>query len=187
MSPHERPIAGPAADFAATLRAALPVLETARTRLRAPELGDFDLWAEIVTGPAGADIGGPFSREDAFTEFCAAVSLWLLRGHGLWTVEDRDGHEVLGFVLVGFEPGDLEPELGYLFRAAATGKGYAAEAAGAARDHALGAAGLPSLVSYVAPENAPSARLAERLGGWRDGEVDGCQVWRHAPKQGGRA
>jgi RimJ/RimL family protein N-acetyltransferase len=178
-APHERPIPGPAADFAATLAAELPVIETARLRLRAPCLSDFDAWAEILTGPAGPHLGGPFDRDDAFTEFAAACGLWLLRGHGVLTVEPLAGGQVLGFVLIGFEPGDQEPELGYLFRPMAEGQGYATEAARALRDHAVGPLGLATLVSYIDPENPRSIRLAERLGAVRAGDLDGAQVWLH--------
>jgi RimJ/RimL family protein N-acetyltransferase len=179
-APHEIPIPGPAADFAAMLAAQLPMIETERLRLRPPRLIDFDTWAEIACGPAGADLGGPFTRESAFTDFATVVAMWLLRGHGLWTVEPRGGGDPLGFVLIGFEPGDQDPELGYLFRDAAQGQGFAAEAARAARDHGYGPMGLPKLVSYVAPENAGSIRLAERLGA-RPGDPlgDGTTVWHH--------
>jgi RimJ/RimL family protein N-acetyltransferase len=182
MTPaHERPVPGPAADFAATLAARLPVLETPRLCLRAPCLTDFDAWAEVFTGPAGPHLGGPFDRNDAFTEFAATCGLWLLRGHGLWTVESKAGGEVLGFVLIGFEPGDAEPELGYLFRPAAEGQGYATEAAAALRDHAFAALGMDRLVSYIDPENPRSAQVARRLKARHEGEVDGSQVWVHRP------
>lgn len=178
MIAHETPIPGPAADFAATLAARLPVLTTARLRLRAPALADFDAFAEIFCGPEGLHLGGPFDRDEAFGEFAAACGIWLLRGHGLWAVEPKAGGALLGFVLIGFEAGDLEPELGYLFRPAARGQGFAAEAATAARDHAR-ALRLPSLVSYINPANAPSLRLAARLGARPDGMTDGSAVWRH--------
>jgi RimJ/RimL family protein N-acetyltransferase len=178
-APHERPIPGPAADFAVVLAAQLPVIETARLRLRAPRLSDFDAWAEIFTGPAGPHLGGPFDRDDAFTEFAATCGLWLLRGHGVWTVEPKTDGDVLGFVLIGFEPGDQVPELGYLFRPAVEGRGYATEAARALRDHAVGPMGLKDLVSYIDPENARSIRVAERLGAVLAGEFDGAQVWVH--------
>jgi RimJ/RimL family protein N-acetyltransferase len=180
-APHERPIPGPADDFAATLSAQLPVLDTARLRLRATRLEDFDAWAEIFCGPAGPHLGGPFDRDDAFTEFAATCGLWLLRGHGLWTVELKAGGAVLGFVLIGFEPGDQEPELGYLFRPSAEGQGFATEAAATLRDHAFGALGMDRLVSYIAPENPRSARVAERLGAVRAADFDGAQVWVHRP------
>jgi RimJ/RimL family protein N-acetyltransferase len=179
--PWETVIPGPAADFAATLAARLPVIETARLRLRAPQLTDFDAWAEVFCGPAGAHLGGPFDRDAAFTEFTATCGLWLLRGHGLWTVESKAGGEVLGFVLIGFEAGDQEPELGYLFRPIAEGRGYATEAAAALRDHAFSGLGMARLVSYIDPANRRSQRVAERLGAVRAADHDGAQVWVHRP------
>jgi RimJ/RimL family protein N-acetyltransferase len=180
-APHEIVIPGPAAAFAATLSGMLPEIETARLRLRAPRLDDFDAWAEILTGPAAPHLGGPFDRDEAFIEFLASCGTWLLRGHGPWTVEPKQGGDVLGFVLLGFEPGDAEPELGYLFRPSAEGRGYATEAVQAARAHAFTALGLSRVVSYIAPGNTASARLARRVGARLDGHHDGAQVWVHMP------
>ena len=123
-------------------------------------------------------------EEEAFTEFAATCGLWLLRGHGLFTVTDRAG-TVLGFVLIGFEPGDREPELGWLLLPQARGQGYATEAAAALRDHAFTALGLDRLVSYIAPGNAASRRLARALGARVAGLVDEAEVWVHRP-QGAR-
>lgn len=183
IAPHERPMPGPAAAFASALSAQLPRLETARLVLRAPALTDLDAWHEVLAGPAALWLGGPFTRDESFAEFATSVGLWLLRGHGLWTVDTRRG-QTLGFILLGLEPGDHEPELGFLFRPDAEGQGYAAEAARAARDHALGTLGWQSVVSYIAPGNARSIRLAERLGARRDAAAeaalgDGTLVYRH--------
>lgn len=186
-APHEIAIPGPAATFAATLSGMLPEIETARLRLRAPMLSDFDAWAEIFTGPAGPHLGGPFDRDAAFTEFAATCGLWLLRGHGLWTVELKSGGDPLGFVLIGFEPGDQEPELGYLFRPTAEGQGFATEAARGLRDHAFVAMGMDRLVSYIDPENLGSIRVVERLGATRDTDFDGAQVWVHRPVAQGQS
>lgn len=178
-APHEIAIPGPAASFAATLSAQLPVIDTARLRLRAPTLADFDAWAQILTGPAGVHMGGPFSRDDAFTEFLAALGGWLLRGHGPLTLTDKATGATLGFVQIGFEPGDQEPELGWFVTPAAAGKGYALEAATALRAHAFSALGMARLVSYIDPKNTRSRRLAERLGAMVEGQVDGSEVWVH--------
>jgi RimJ/RimL family protein N-acetyltransferase len=43
-----------------------------------------------------------------------------------------------------------------------------AEAAACARDHAFGVLGWKTAVSYIAPANTRSIRLAERLGAVRD-------------------
>lgn len=164
MTPaHEVSMPGQAADLAPRLRAGVPVVDTPRLRLRAPVLEDFPVYAGIACGPRGAGIGGPMTREDAFDDFAKMVAGWLLRGHGLWTIDPRAGGAPLGFVLIGFEPGDREPELGFMLTEAAEGRGIAAEAAAAARDHGFGALGLPSMASYIARGNARSQALAERL------------------------
>ena len=156
------PPPGPCADLGAAMRALVPVLDTLRTRLRAPTLGDFPAWASLMDGPRSVHMGGPLSPEDAAYDFAACVATWTLRGHGAWAVEARDG-ALLGFVMVGFEPSDREPELGWMMLPEAEGQGLAHEAARAARDWAR-AMGLASLVSYVGPANARSLRLADRLG-----------------------
>lgn len=171
LAPHETPGTGPTAAFAERLAAMLPVLETPRTRLRAPRFGDLPAWTEILCDARAVHMGGPYSRADAFLEFAAGLGSWLLRGHGVWTVEPREGGEPLGFVLVGFEPGDREPELGFFLRARAEGNGLAFEAARAARDWAW-AQGLSSLVSYVDPANARACALALRLGAHRDPKAE---------------
>jgi RimJ/RimL family protein N-acetyltransferase len=182
-APHLTPLPGPAADFGAALRTRLPRIETPRCVLRAPRLEDAPAWIAIMAPDAEGHLGGPHTEDRAFTEFAATVGLWLLRGHGLWTVTDH-GDRVLGFVLVGFEPGDQAPELGWLFLPEARGQGLAAEAAAAARAHALGPLGLPELVSYIDPGNTASRRLAERLGARREpAPVEGALVYRHSPTE----
>ena len=182
-APHEIPIPGPAADLAATLRAALPVLDTDRLRLRAPVLEDFAYYAGIVCGPRGRHVLEVPDREAAWLDFAQMIASWLLRGHGLWTIEDRQG-AVQGFVLIGFEPGDHEPELGFLLREGAEGRGIATEAARAARDWAYASAGLTTLVSTIDHDNARSCALAERLGAVRDAVAEAAhghtiRVYRH--------
>jgi chorismate mutase len=149
------------AELAARLRGAVPTLEADRTRLRAMRIEDFPAWAEILCSDRARWMDGPYTRDTAFVEFEATAGAWPLRGHGGWTVEDRATGEVLGFVCLNMEPSDRETELGFFFREAAEGRGVAFEAASAARDWAWSMA-LPSLVSYVDPANARSARLARR-------------------------
>lgn len=181
------PMPGPAADFAGGLRAQLPVLRTPRTILRAPLLEDAPAWSAILEADAEGHMGGPFSAADAFAEFAATIGMWLLRGHGLWTVIDHQD-TVLGFVLIGYEPGDPAPELGFMFCETARGQGYAREAAEAVLRHARETLRLPALVSCIAPGNAPSRRLAERLGARLEGiladegDAQAAEIWRHLPE-----
>jgi RimJ/RimL family protein N-acetyltransferase len=184
---HEMVLPGAPAMLAEGLSALVPAVETERTRLRALRLSDMDAWAEILCTDRARWMDGPMSRDDAFIELAASAGGWLLRGIGFWTVEAREGGDVLGFAGVNMEPSDREPELGYFFREAVEGRGYASEACKAARDWAW-AQGLPSLVSYVDPENLRSVALAERLGARRDAAAEaefdgtpdaGVAVYRH--------
>ncbi len=165
---------------ATAVAATIPSLRTARLTLRAPRIGDFAAYAAIVCTDRGVHIGGPFTMEEAWDDFCRMTVNWLLRGHGNWVMETLT-EEMVGFVSIGFEPGDAEPELGWFLAEGAEGKGYATEAATAVRDHAFSAFGMDRLVSYIDPQNPASRRVAERLGAVLDGELDGSQVWLHRP------
>jgi len=126
-------------------------------------------------------------REGAWLDFTQCIAGWLLRGHGMFTITEKQNGDVLGFVLILMEFGDREPELGWFLTEAAEGHGYAFEAAGAVRDWGLDTLGLDRLVSYVDPPNARSIRLAERLGAWRDATAEAefdvpLRVYRHAPR-----
>lgn len=179
---------GAAAMAAQAIRDRIPRLETERLILRAPETRDFPAWAAIHAADKSGFIGGPTPPERAFSEFSVYIACWLLHGHGLWSVELREDQKLLGFVHLGLEWEDYEPELGWMFLPEARRQGYATEAATAAREHALGLLGAGAFVSYVNPANTPSSRLAARLGAARDANTetaisDELQVWRH----GGRA
>lgn len=181
MTPWTAPLTPGMSAAAAAIGAAVPVLATQRLILRAPRLADFATYAAITCSERGVGLGGPMTPEEAWDDFARMTATWLLRGHGAWTVEE--GGETLGFVLVGCEPGDAEPELGFLFTAAAEGRGIAAEAARAARAHAFGALGLQRLASYIDPANPRARALAARLGARREGMLDGAEVWRHTPEE----
>lgn len=187
---HEHITPGPAEALAAEFREHVPTLATARLKLRAVHITDFDAFAEIVCGDRGKHIGGPMSREDAWYDFACMSSGWMLHGHGGWSVEDAADGSLLGFVVLGLEPGDLDVELGFLFREMAEGKGYAFEAATVVRDWAFRELKLSTLASYVDDANTRSKSLAERLGGKRDkkaeaeiGDKQIC-VFRHSQSEG---
>lgn len=192
--PWEAPPSGASAALATGLRAGLPRLETARLILRAPEIGDFETYREILMSDRAIYMDGPLDRHDAWLDFTQCVANWMLRGHGLFAIEAKPTGETLGFTLICMEWGDQEPELGWFLAEAAEGRGYAFEAAGAVRDWGLGTLELPALVSYIDPPNARSVQLAERLGAWRDetasaalSEAQGAEVsvYRHWPPADG--
>ncbi|WP_300033578.1 GNAT family N-acetyltransferase [uncultured Roseobacter sp.] len=172
----ETPRPGAAALFALGLQEKLPTLRTARLILRAPRVTDFDTFAQIACSERGRYLDGPMTREDAWTDFAQMTSTWLLHGHGIWTIGYQGS--IAGFVLLGFEPGDMEPELGFVLTAAAEGQGLATEAAAAARTHAFETLGWSTLVSYIDPANTRAQATARRLGAHQDDMQDDAQVWR---------
>ncbi len=190
MTPrHELPTPGPAEQIAEMFGALVPMIMTERFLLRAPRLSDFPACVEIACNPRGRFIGGPMSRDDAWDEFAKMCAGWVLHGHGGWTIEARQDTDVLGFVVLGLEPGDREVELGYALTETAEGRGVASESARAARDWAEHELGLTGLVSYIDPDNARSIAVAKRLGAERDSAAeaeigDGTHVYRHSQDGG---
>jgi hypothetical protein len=85
-SPRRQPPQGKAALPATDLASAVPVTETPRLRLRAQVLGDFPACAGVLTRERAHCMGGPFTGEQAFADFCQGIAGWMLRGAGMWTV-----------------------------------------------------------------------------------------------------
>ena len=172
------------------MQAMVPVLETERLTLRAPRVEDMALWTALMAAPPFEE--GP---EDAWYGFVGYSAGWMLYGHGLWSLERRADGALVGFVLLGLEWEDEEPEIGWSLASEARGQGYATEAARAVLGHAEALIGVGKTVSYVDPTNPASAAVAQRLGAQRDlmeeariAEVEGSspQVWRHTPDAGAR-
>ena len=161
----------------------IPVIETGRLILRGPEERDFEAFAAFSASDRAKWVGGPYPRARAWGGFLNTFGHWALRGYGMWMLEDRATGATAGRVGMIFNDGWDEPELGWHVFEGFEGKGYAYEAALAARDYAARHQGLDGVISYIVPDNHRSAALAARLGAVieRDGEVMGhaCKVWRH--------
>ena len=167
----------------------IPTLRTERLTLRAPSLADFEPLAAFYAGPRAAFVGGPLTRERAWRVLAQEAGHWHLRGFGRWTVTETATGTPLGLVGLWHPEGFPERELGWDLFDGHEGRGYATEAARAARDHAYGALGWTTLISLVAEGNDASAAVARRLGAVPDGafvhEVFGpARVFRHpAPEE----
>ncbi|MFW2588618.1 GNAT family N-acetyltransferase [Sagittula sp. SSi028] len=176
---------GPAARVAARMGGKVPVIDTRRLQLRGPRVYDFKAYAEIMTSDRAIFMDGPYTRKEAWGDFTNYVACWMLHGHGLWTI-DAATTPTAGFVLLGYDWDDPEPELGIFIGESAEGHGYALEALEAARDHAFEALKWDSVVSYVASDNDRGNRLMKRAGARRDATAeaalddDALFVWRHA-------
>jgi len=164
--------------------AGVPELRTARLVLRAPRTEDFEVFAGYYASDRSRFTGGPMSREQAWRAFCHLTGHWVHRGYGPFVLAAPDG-AALGSAGPFFPEGWPEPEIAWtLWDPAAEGRGFAHEAALAARDFARQALGWTTPISMIDPANDRSIALARRLGCRPDGTFTHerfglCHLWRH--------
>ena len=153
----------------------IPTLLTSRLRLRAFAQRDLDAYAAIV---ADEDVtrylgdGRPLTRADAWRQMAIFNGHWTLRGFGIWAVEHRESGALIGRIGCFHPEGWPAFEIGYVLGKAFWGGGYATEGAAAALHYARTECRPERIISLIRPENAGSIRVAERLGGRLEGDVD---------------
>jgi len=152
---------------------AVPVLETARLRLRAPVLADFESHAGYSASDRSWLDGGPHDRVAAWRIWASDVALWLLRGYGPFGVEDRVTGAYRGQVGIFQADNYPGPELGWFVVPEAEGQGIAHEAARAVLDWLRAATDWRHVTSIIDPANARSIALGLRLGGVIDPDLPG--------------
>jgi RimJ/RimL family protein N-acetyltransferase len=151
----------------------VPVIDTARLRLRRHALADFPdcaaMWADpIVTRYIG---GVPASEHQVWARLLKYAGLWSLLGFGYWALEERATGRYIGEL--GFaefkralEPSiEGTPELGWALVSSASGRGYATEAVTAAvawGEQRFGAGALTACI--ISPDNLASIRVATKCG-----------------------
>lgn len=151
------------------------LLETERLRLRGYRREDLgDLAAMFADEEHMRFYPAPFTREQTGVWIERQFERYRDDGFGLWIIEERDTGAFLGTAGPSIQvvEGTREVEIGWHVRPGSKGRGFAPEAAGAARDWAFANLDADHLISLVRPENRPSARVAEKIGMHVDREVD---------------
>ena len=140
-------------------------LETPRLVLRRPTGADWPQARAFFMSERAAGVGGPYALGQAWRAYAAFVGHWELLGYGMWAVTRR-GEDTAVAMVGPWCPADWpETEVGWMvWEPEAEGTGLATEAARAAIDHAWRVLGWDTVVSYVAPGNDRSSRLALKLG-----------------------
>ncbi|HLB20918.1 MAG TPA: GNAT family N-acetyltransferase [Solirubrobacteraceae bacterium] len=97
-------------------------------------------------------------------------------GFGLWALQSRSSHELLGFTGLCFVSFDAHftpaVEVGWRLRRSAWGHGYASEAALAALRFGFAELGVREIVSFTSTVNERSRAVMERIGMARDAAGD---------------
>lgn len=161
-----------------------PTLTTARLLLAPHRPSDLPDMAALFGDPGiAAQIGlAPVDREECWKRLLRYIGHWWTLGYGHWTVRDPATGAFLGEIGLmdsrrASEPSfEGAPEAAWAFTREAQGQGYACEACAAMLAWA-DAHGLGRTVCIIDHANAPSIRLAERLGYRAAGEV----TYRDAP------
>jgi RimJ/RimL family protein N-acetyltransferase len=149
-----------------------PTLETARLILRPPEERDLDGFAAMMADEEAARyVGGQQPRSGAWRGMAAMAGSWALRGYGMFSVVEKVTGRWIGRVGPWQPEGWPGAEVGWGLERSAWGKGYATESAAAAIAWAFDELGWDDVIHCIDPDNAPSARVAERLGSTRRGSA----------------
>jgi RimJ/RimL family protein N-acetyltransferase len=147
------------------------VLTTRRLTLTPVAVGDMDaltaLWAD-------ADftrhiMGRGLSEEEVWFRLLRDIGHWQAKGYGNWSIRETATDAYVGSVGVldyrrEIEPAFDAPELGWGVAPAFQGQGLAHEALQAALAWTDAYRLEPRTVCMISPDNAPSIRLAERVG-----------------------
>jgi RimJ/RimL family protein N-acetyltransferase len=145
-----------------------PILETPRLILRGWRAEDFEPFAAMMAEPRVAQFltadQRPQDRGAAWRGMAMFAGHWVLRGYGLFVVEEKATGAFVGRV------GPWQPEMwvgfeiGWGIAPAFWGKGYATEAAVASGAWAFDTFDLDHVVSLIHVDNTRSQAVARRLG-----------------------
>ena len=149
----------------------IPTLQTERLVLRAFSAADHAAFARMESDPGVREFrgGNTLDAAQAWSSMQMILGQWALRGYGVFALGDNaQGGAFIGFAGVLHPAGWAEPEIAYSLDRPYWGGGLALEAATAARSWAFGQFGFPLLVSFIAPANHRSKRVAAKLGAVHD-------------------
>ena len=151
------------------------IIETARLRLRRLDIGDADFLLALMNDPAYLEHIGDRGlrtrdRAEAYISDVVAAS-YVRHGYGMYMAQLRDGGLRVGIAGLVNRPVLPDVDVGFAIARAHWGRGYAGEAAGGVLAHAARDLGLQRVVGVVAPANAASIRVLEKLGLSYEGRV----------------
>lgn len=92
------------------------------------------------------------------------ISSYRIHGFGMYAVRLKDSGDTIGVCGLVRRPELADIDIGYGFLPAGRSQGFAIEAAQSVWNYATEELGLTRLIAIVAPHNAASIRLLEKLG-----------------------
>lgn len=148
------------------------IVETERTRLRPHCLTDFDDIAALWSDPTVLEFISPtpLRRSEAWTRLLRYIGHWSVLPYGYWVIEDKQTGEFLGEVGFADWKREIEPsleglpEIGWLIKPSAQGKGLATEAVKAALHWGDSHISAKDIVSIIHQDHQKSINIARKVG-----------------------
>jgi RimJ/RimL family protein N-acetyltransferase len=153
-------------------------LRTERLLMRPPREADLDDLLAFHDDRLVLKVFGAATRDEVGEWIAIARRGWEERGHGRVVLLDREDGAFLGRSGLRLWPGFEEIEVGWSLIAAARGRGLATEAGRFWLDWGFRELDAPYFTANIAPDNAASIAVAQRLGmtPLREDELDGEPV-----------
>jgi RimJ/RimL family protein N-acetyltransferase len=150
----------------------IPHLVTPRLMLREYRRSDFDAFAAHLADPVSTQFVGSFDRRSAWRIFGCNTGEWILQGTGWWAIEHRETGALVGNVGAFFRETWPEIELGWNLFRSYWGQGFATEAAAEVLRYVFESRKEARATALIDPVNAPSVRVAGRLGMTYESDAD---------------
>ncbi len=145
------------------------ILYTKRTCVREITLDDLDALFELYRAKGMTDYTEPLFERDREEAYTRDYIKWMYYyyGYGMWVVCDRNTGRLIG--RAGIEQrdtkdGGMQAELGYVIARDCQNQGYAQEVGTAVLEYAAQELEMEEMHCMVHRANAPSVRVAEKLG-----------------------
>jgi RimJ/RimL family protein N-acetyltransferase len=117
-------------------------------------------------------LSGPCTAEESDARVRSMIEHQERYGFSKWGVRERAAGTLVGDCGVQLLEGGPDVELGFHLRRSVWGRGYATEAARACLEASFAGLGLDEVIAIVAPGNAASGRVLEKIGMQRAGTRD---------------
>jgi RimJ/RimL family protein N-acetyltransferase len=149
--------------------ATFDIIETSRLVLRRWREADREPFADLNGDPQTlVFFPSTLTRDESDALVDRIEARFEAHGYGLWALEVRESGQFIGFTGLAPMPDDVPgaggTEIGWRLARHAWHRGYATEAALAARDAAFTGVGLTELWSMTAVLNTPSQAVMRRIG-----------------------
>jgi len=164
------------------------ILETEHLLFRPLTLSDLDDLTALYADPEVTRfLGGPRSRDEMEQVLREYIREYEMYGHSFFATIQKSDQRFIGQCgLLNQEVEGLpEIELGYVLAPQYWQRGLALEGIQALKDYGLQQLGFPRIISLIAPGNAASRHIAEKIGMRYERDVDqwGQHLLLYAVKQ----